>query len=83
MLFFGQHIEIFFGSSVLALESKSLLVLSTTADHAGRELKGGRERGREREGGGGRGRGGRGGEGERRDIKSYFFKRIVPNVTLS
>ena len=45
MLFFGQHIEIFFGSSVLALESKSLLVLSTTDDHAGRELKGGRERG--------------------------------------
>ena len=56
MLFFGQRIEIFVGSSVLALESKCRLARSTIVDRAGRELGGGRGE-RER---------------ERRVIKSFF-----------
>ena len=47
-LFFGQRIEIFVGSSVLALESKCRLARSTIVDRAGRERGGGRGE-RERE----------------------------------
>ena len=67
MLFFGQHIEIFVGSSVLALESKCRLARSTIVDRAGRELGGGRGE-RER---------------ERGELLNHSFNLIVSNVTFT